>query len=82
MPRHIRKGDTVYVRSGSDKGATGKVTKVLVDDNRVVRKQRRDRLADRCRGERLLRVVFGRPCHCFLALDSGLGLVGTASSRR
>ena len=36
MPRHIRKGDTVFVRSGSDKGATGKVMKVIVDDNRVV----------------------------------------------
>lgn len=36
MPRHIRKGDTVFVRSGSDKGATGKVMQVIVDDNRVV----------------------------------------------
>lgn len=36
MPRHIRKGDTVFVRSGSAKGATGKVMKVLVDDNRVI----------------------------------------------
>ena len=36
MPRHIRKGDTVFVRSGSDKGATGKVMKVMVDDNRVI----------------------------------------------
>ena len=26
--------------------------------------------------------VFGRPCHCLLALDSGLRLVGTVSSRR
>ena len=24
----------------------------------------------------------GRPCHCLLALGSGLALVGTASSRR
>jgi large subunit ribosomal protein L24 len=36
MPRHIRKGDTVFVRSGSDKGTTGKVMQVIVDDNRVV----------------------------------------------
>ena len=26
--------------------------------------------------------LFGRPCHCLLALGSGLRLVGTASSRR
>ena len=26
--------------------------------------------------------VFGPPCHCFLALGSGLRLVGTASARR
>ena len=26
--------------------------------------------------------VFGRPCHCLLALGSGLGLIRTASSRR
>ena len=28
------------------------------------------------------KTVFGRPCHCLLALGSGLGLVRTASSRR
>ena len=28
------------------------------------------------------KTVFGRRCHCLLALGSGLGLVGTASSRR
>ena len=28
------------------------------------------------------KTVFGRRCHCLLALVSGLGLVGTASSRR
>ena len=28
------------------------------------------------------KTVFGRPCHCLLALDSGLGLVGTVLSRR
>ena len=28
---HIKKGDTVYVNSGEDKGKTGRVLKVLVD---------------------------------------------------
>ena len=28
------------------------------------------------------KTVFGRPCHCLLALGFGLGLVGTVSSRR
>ncbi len=27
---HIKKGDTVYVNSGEDKGKTGRVLKVLV----------------------------------------------------
>ena len=31
---HIKKGDTVYVNAGEDKGKTGKVTKVLVDKQR------------------------------------------------
>ena len=29
---HIKSGDTVYVNAGEDKGKTGKVLKVLVDD--------------------------------------------------
>ena len=29
---HIKKGDTVYVNSGNDKGQTGKVLKVLVKE--------------------------------------------------
>ena len=33
---HIKKGDTVYVNSGEDKGKTGKVLKVLVDKNRAI----------------------------------------------
>lgn len=33
---HIRKGDTVYVNAGDDKGRTGRVLKVLVDKNRVI----------------------------------------------
>ncbi len=36
MPRHIRKGDVVYVRTGSDKGTTGKVLTVIPDKNRVL----------------------------------------------
>ena len=28
---HIKKGDTVYVHSGADKGKTGRVLKALVD---------------------------------------------------
>lgn len=33
---HIKKGDTVYVRTGKDKGKTGKVTLVLVDKQRAI----------------------------------------------
>lgn len=33
---HIRKNDTVVVIAGSDKGKTGKVLKVLVDENRAI----------------------------------------------
>ena len=33
---HIKKGDTVYVNSGSNKGNTGKVLKVLVKDQRAI----------------------------------------------
>ena len=36
MGARIRKGDSVVVISGKDKGKTGKVTRVLVEDNRVV----------------------------------------------
>jgi large subunit ribosomal protein L24 len=36
MPRHIRKGDTVIVTAGNDKGATGEVLRVIPADNRVV----------------------------------------------
>ena len=32
----IKKGDTVYVNAGEDKGKTGKVTKVLVDKKRAI----------------------------------------------
>ena len=33
---HIRKGDTVYVNAGEDKGKKGKVLRVLVKENRAV----------------------------------------------
>ena len=33
---HIKKGDTVYVNAGEDKGKTGLVLKVLVKKNRAI----------------------------------------------
>lgn len=33
---HIKKGDTVYVNSGEDKGKTGKVLRVIVEKQRAV----------------------------------------------
>ena len=33
---HIKKGDTVYVNAGEDKGKTGKVLRVLVDKQRAI----------------------------------------------
>jgi len=33
---HIKKGDTVYVNTGKDKGKTGKVLKVLVEKQRAI----------------------------------------------
>ena len=33
---HIKKGDTVYVNAGEDKGKTGKVVKVLVEKKRAI----------------------------------------------
>jgi large subunit ribosomal protein L24 len=36
MARHIKRGDTVVVITGSDKGKTGKVLRVLTDKDRVV----------------------------------------------
>ncbi|MBR1573932.1 MAG: 50S ribosomal protein L24 [Bacteroidales bacterium] len=33
---HIKKGDTVYVNAGNDKGKTGKVLEVIRDKDRVV----------------------------------------------
>ena len=33
---HIKKGDIVYVNTGEDKGKTGRVLKVLVEDQRAI----------------------------------------------
>ena len=33
---HIKKGDSVYVNAGSSKGQTGKVLKVLVEEQRAI----------------------------------------------
>ncbi|HBL72904.1 MAG TPA: 50S ribosomal protein L24 [Bacteroidales bacterium] len=33
---HIKKGDTVYVNTGEDKGKTGRVLEVLVDKQRAI----------------------------------------------
>lgn len=33
---HIKKGDTVYVNAGNDKGKTGKVLEVIVDRDRAI----------------------------------------------
>lgn len=36
MKLHIKKGDTVYVNAGNDKGQQGKVLEVIVDKNRAI----------------------------------------------
>lgn len=33
---HIKKGDTVYINAGEDKGKTGRVLEVLVSQNRAI----------------------------------------------
>lgn len=33
---HIKKGDTVYVNAGNDKGKTGRVLSVLVSKNKAI----------------------------------------------
>ena len=33
---HIKKGDTVYVNAGNDRGKTGRVLSVLVSKNKAV----------------------------------------------
>jgi large subunit ribosomal protein L24 len=36
MPRHIRKGDTVMVLSGNERGATGTVLRIITKTSRVI----------------------------------------------
>lgn len=36
MPRHIRSGDLVYVRTGKDRGRTGNVLRVMPDKDMVI----------------------------------------------
>lgn|SRR5687768_14048849 len=36
MPRHIKKGDTVMVTAGVDRGVTGEVLRILTKADRVV----------------------------------------------
>jgi large subunit ribosomal protein L24 len=36
MPRHIKKGDTVMVLSGNERGATGTVLRILTKTDRVI----------------------------------------------
>ena len=36
MPRHIKKGDTVIVTTGNDKGTVGEVLRVITGKERVV----------------------------------------------
>ena len=33
---HVKKGDTVYINSGDEKGQTGKVLKVLLKEGRAI----------------------------------------------
>lgn len=36
MPRHVKKGDLVIVTAGNSRGMTGKIAKVMPDEDRVV----------------------------------------------
>lgn len=36
MPRHVRKGDLVIVTAGDDRGRTGKVLRVMPDEDKVI----------------------------------------------
>ena len=36
MARHVRKGDLVYVRSGKDRGRTGRILRAIPDKDQVV----------------------------------------------
>jgi len=36
MARHVRKGDMVFIRTGADKGRTGKILRVMPDKEQVI----------------------------------------------
>ena len=36
MPRHVKKGDSVIVTAGNDKGVVGEILRVIPDEDRVV----------------------------------------------
>ena len=36
MKTHVKKGDTVIVLAGKDKGSKGKIMKIITDKNRVI----------------------------------------------
>ena len=36
MARHVRKGDTVYITSGSHRGKTGRIREILTKKDRVI----------------------------------------------
>lgn len=36
MPRHIKKGDSVFVNAGNDRGVVGEVLAILTKSNRVL----------------------------------------------
>lgn len=36
MARHVRNGDLVYIRTGNDRGRTGKILKVIPDKDKVL----------------------------------------------
>lgn len=36
MPRHVRKGDTVIVTSGANKGQVGEIMRVITDKDQVI----------------------------------------------
>lgn len=36
MARHVRKGDTVIVTAGNDRGVTGEILRVLPNESRVI----------------------------------------------
>ena len=36
MPRHVKKGDTVMVLSGNERGATGTVLRIITKTDRVI----------------------------------------------